>query len=100
MATHQDDDLAYQLARRYREACEHISWNDPRYDGWANHQFKEYSLVYLVWLDSAKPHGVDYEVLKDEHPTIGFYRPEVIHCPSRDWASTLKRKLLAPDPLE
>jgi hypothetical protein len=71
----EDDDLAYQLGRRYREACEHISWDDPRYDGWASRRFTEYSVVYLVWLDSAKPRGVDYEKLKDERLIVGFYRP-------------------------
>ena len=92
----EDDDLAYQLTRRYREACEHIGWDDSRYDGWANYQFRQYSVVYLVWLDGAKPHGVDYEVLKDEPPLVGFYRPEAIHCASRERAIRLKKMLLDP----
>jgi hypothetical protein len=41
----EDDDLAYQLTRRYREACEHIGWDDSRYNGWANYQFRRGQII-------------------------------------------------------
>jgi hypothetical protein len=93
----ENDDLGYQLARRYREACEDISFDNDGYWKWVEDQYAKHPVVYLVWLDSTKPHDIDYEPLKDQRPA-GLYRPEAIHCESRERAMTIKTMLLAADP--
>jgi hypothetical protein len=83
----EDDDLAYRLSRRYADNRRDISWNDDGYRDWAN-------VVYLVWLDSTKPHGVDHIILKDKTPMVGKVRWQVIHCESAEKAERLKTMLL------
>jgi hypothetical protein len=96
--TKEDDDLAYDLQRRYALACKEISWDDPGYKKWAENRFADGYEVYLVWWNDTKPHDVAYHLLKDERPPVGDMRRRVIHCKSQDTAKTLGQILLAPDP--
>jgi hypothetical protein len=52
-------------------------------------QFEQGNIVYGVWLDATKPHGIDYEVLKSSE-RLESHRPviweTVVPCESRDQA--------------
>jgi hypothetical protein len=75
-----DDDLAYQLSRGYAENREVLMWHQGKYMAWAKDLYEKYPVVYLVWLDSMRPHEVGFTPIKDEHPM--HYRREVIPCES------------------
>lgn len=94
----EDDDLAYELQKRYASARMVISWDDPGYRKWAENQLAEGLQVYLVWPDDTKPHGVAYHLLKDESPPAGDMLRRVIHCKSQELATRLRQSFLAPDP--
>ena len=94
----EDDDLAHWLAQGYANARKEISWDDDGYMAWAERKHEENHVVYLVWQDDTKLHRIAYDVLKDESPTIGLIRRDVIHCESQERAKFLRTTLLAPDP--
>jgi hypothetical protein len=96
----EDDDLAYWLAREYTRACDEISWNDDGYMAWAERRHAGNHVVNLVWRDDTKRHHIDYDLLKDERPTVGGIRRRVIHCETREKANRLKAMLLASDPFD
>ena len=88
----EDDDLAYQLARGYAEACRQIDRKADGYIDWAKSQYaRKDVVVYTVWPDNTKPHGIDYELLQDKRrPAHPFYIV-VIHCEVQERAKRARK---------
>jgi hypothetical protein len=57
-------------------------------------------VVYGVWLDKAKPHGIDFEVLKGievlEKRRAGPIRKTVVPCESREQAIRTRTMFCSP----
>ena len=67
----EDDDWAYQLARGYAETCRQIDRKADGYIDWAKSQYARNDVVvYTVWPNNTKPHGIDYELLQDTPSTF------------------------------
>ena len=63
----EDDELGYQLARGYAEACRQIDRKADGYIDWAKSQYaKNDVVVYTVWPDHTKSHYINYELLQDK----------------------------------
>ena len=91
------DRLAEELARLYTVACKRIGWYSDGYRAWVERQIINNDVVYLVWRDSTKPYGIDYELWKDERPTTGSYQTGVVHCASLDRARAIAKMFGTPD---
>src|SRR6516162_7917306 len=61
----EEDRRLEQLVRLYRAAREQMdALDDVAREQLIEYQFEQGNIVYGVWLDATKPHGIDYEVLK------------------------------------
>jgi hypothetical protein len=86
MMAEEDDRCVAELARLFTATRELM-------DGTAGpieRLIEEGDVVYGVWLDKTKPHGIDFEVLKGsevvEKRRTGFVRKTVVPCGSREQA--------------
>jgi hypothetical protein len=66
----------------------------------------EGDVVYGVWPDVIKPHGIDYGVLKggellekDSGRVVVLLRDSVVPCQSRDQALRIRAMFCSPKPL-
>ena len=91
MMDEEEDRRLEQLVRLYRAARERMDGlDDAAVEQFIEDQFEQGNIVYGVWLDATKPHGIDYEVLKSsdplEHGRPGLIWETVVPCESRDQA--------------
>jgi hypothetical protein len=79
------------IARFFAAACELCDYNGDGYRDFIERQLAGNDVVYVVWLDSSKPHNIDYDLLKDQRPAKMQQRMSVVHCASRERAMTIIR---------
>jgi hypothetical protein len=64
MMDEEEDRRLEQLVRLYRATRERMDGlDDAAVEQFIEDQFEQGNIVYGVWLDATKPHGIDYEVL-------------------------------------
>ena len=91
MMDEEEDRRLEQLVRLYRAARERMDGlDDAAVEQFIEDQFEQGNIVYGVWLDATKPHGIDYEVLKSserlESLRPGLIWETVVPCETRDQA--------------
>ncbi len=78
MMDEEEDRRLEQLVRLYRAARERMEGlDDAAVEQFIEDQFEQGNIVYGVWLDATKPHGIDHEVLKSSD-RLESHRPGVI----------------------
>jgi hypothetical protein len=90
----EEDRLGETLATLYRNGRERMAGlDDAKQREFIESQFAQGDLVYAVWLDASKPHGIDCEVLKggERQPTITTMT--VVPCNDRGHAGQYQRML-------
>ena len=65
-----------------------LRWDHENYESETLHRYKKNHVVYLVWLDNTKPHGVDFILCKNQR-FLGKGKYCVIPCKSKEDAGRL-----------
>ena len=88
----EEDRLGETLATLYRNGRERMAGlDDAKQCEFIGSQFAQGDLVYAVWLDASKPHGIDYEVLKGGERQLGITIMTVVPCNDGEQAKRFRK---------